>query len=136
MSDGVAVLIAVLIIAAVAMIAVLLRTRRVVATPTERAVHSTLNTASRAARPLRRGLTTESAQQALAPLRTLTATDAIALYDADGTRLAHDEPHTWDERLLGRADDIARGVTGTAEAAGFELSESYTYRQHLDLRGR
>ena len=24
----------------------------------------------------------------------------------------------------------------TAEAAGFELSESYTYRQHLDLRGR
>ena len=107
MSDGVAVLIAVLIIAAVAMIAVLLRTRRVVATPTERAVHSTLNTASRAARPLRRGLTTESAQQALAPLRTLTATDAIALYDADGTRLAHDEPHTWDERLLGRADDIA-----------------------------
>lgn len=107
MSDGVAVLIAVLIIAAVAMIAVLLRTRRVVATPTERAVPSTLNTASRAARPLRRGLTTESAQQALAPLRTLTATDAIALYDADGTRLAHDEPHTWDERLLGRADDIA-----------------------------
>ena len=107
MSDGVAVLIAVLIIAAVAMIAVLLRTRRVVATPTERAVHSTLNTASRAARPLRRGLTTESAQQALAPLRTLTATDAIALYDADGTRLAHDEPHTWDERLLSRADDIA-----------------------------
>ena len=107
MSDGVAVLIAVLIIAAVAMIAVLLRTRRVVATPTERAVHSTLNTASRAARPLRRGLTTESAQQALAPLRTLTATDAIALYDADGTRRAHDEPHTWDERLLGRADDIA-----------------------------
>lgn len=107
MSDGVAVLIAVLIIAAVAMIAVLLRTRRVVATPTERAVHSTLNTASRAARPLRRGLTTESAQQALAPLRTLTATDAIALYDADGTRLAHDEPHTWDERLLNRANDIA-----------------------------
>ncbi len=107
MSDGVAVLIAVLIIAAIAMIAVLLRTRRVVATPTERAVHSTLNTASRAARPLRRGLTTESAQQALAPLRTLTATDAIALYDADGTRLAHDEPHTWDERLLSRADDIA-----------------------------
>ena len=89
------------------MVAVLLRTRRVVATPTERAVHSTLNTASRAARPLRRGLTTESAQEALGPLRTLTATDAIALYDADGTRLARDEPHIWDERLLSRANDIA-----------------------------
>lgn len=107
MSDGVAVLIAVLVIAAIAMVAVLLRTRRVVATPTERAVHSTLNTASRAARPLRRGLTTQSAQEALGPLRTLTATDAIALYDADGTGLAHDEPHIWDERLLSRADDIA-----------------------------
>ncbi|MFF0706663.1 sensor histidine kinase [Gordonia sputi] len=107
MSDGVAVLIAVLAIAAIAMVAVLLRTRRVVATPTERAVHSTLNTASRAARPLRRGLTTESAQEALGPLRTLTATDAIALYDADGTRLARDEPHIWDERLLSRANDIA-----------------------------
>ncbi len=107
MSDGVVALIAVLLIAAIAVMVVLLRTRRVVATPTERAVHSTLNTASRAARPLRRGLTTESAHQALAPLRTLTATDAIALYDADGTRLAHDEPHTWDERLLGRADAIA-----------------------------
>ncbi|OBA68433.1 histidine kinase [Gordonia sp. 852002-10350_SCH5691597] len=102
-----AVLIAVLAIAAIAMVAVLLRTRRVVATPTERAVHSTLNTASRAARPLRRGLTTESAQEALGPLRTLTATDAIALYDADGTRLARDEPHIWDERLLSRANDIA-----------------------------
>lgn len=108
MPDGMAVLLAVLVLAAVAVVVVLLRTRRVVASPTERAVHATLNTASQAARPLRRGLTAESAYQALGPLRALTATDAIALYAGDGTRLASDgDHHAWDEQLLHRADEIA-----------------------------
>ncbi|PRC50987.1 sensor histidine kinase, partial [Mycobacterium sp. ITM-2017-0098] len=42
-----------------AAVVVAVRTRRVVATPTERAVHAALHTASLAARALRRGLDTD-----------------------------------------------------------------------------
>ncbi|AHC26887.1 MULTISPECIES: sensor histidine kinase [Mycobacteriaceae] len=80
---------ATLLLAAVAAVFVV-RTRRVVATPTERAVHAALHTASLAARALRRGLDTESAATAAPFLRDLTGTDGIALFDGDGQLLAAD----------------------------------------------
>jgi two-component system, LytTR family, sensor kinase len=83
---------AALILAAVAAAVIVVRTRRVVATPTERAVHAALNTASQAARALRRGLDTESAQTAAPFLRGLTGTDGLALFDGDGRLLAQDPP--------------------------------------------
>src|SRR5215510_3538770 len=83
---------AALILAAVAAAVIAVRTRRVVATPTERAVHAALHTASLAARALRRGLDTESAQTAAPFLRGLTGTDGVALFDGDGRLLAQDPP--------------------------------------------
>ncbi|WP_040795454.1 sensor histidine kinase [Nocardia higoensis] len=70
-----------------------LRTRRVVTTPAERAVHSALHTASLAAVPLRRGLTEDSAQEAAPHLRALTSAAALGVATADGTVLAWDGPH-------------------------------------------
>jgi two-component system LytT family sensor kinase len=81
---------AALILAAVAAAVIAVRTRRVVTTPTERAVHTALNTASLAARALRRGLDTESAQTAAPFLRGLTGTDGVALFDGEGRLLAQD----------------------------------------------
>ncbi|MFG1798040.1 sensor histidine kinase [Nocardia sp. NPDC049149] len=69
------------------------RTRRVVTTPAERAVHSALHTASLAALPLRRGLTADSAQEAAPHLRTLTGAEALGIADPDGTLLAWSGPH-------------------------------------------
>lgn len=70
-----------------------LRTRRVVTTPAERAVHATLHTASLAARPLRGGLSASSAKEAAPHLRMLLAeAQAVALVDADGDLLAWDGP--------------------------------------------
>ena len=80
---------ATLLLAAVAAVFVV-RTRRVVATPTERAVHAALHTAWLAARALRRGLDTESAATAAPFLRDLTGTDGIALFDGGGQLLAAD----------------------------------------------
>ncbi|CDO06691.1 sensor histidine kinase [Mycolicibacterium cosmeticum] len=80
------------VLAAIAAVFVV-RTRRVVATPTERAVHTALHTASLAARALRRGLDTESAQTAAPFLRGLTGTDGVALFDGDGVLLARDAAH-------------------------------------------
>ncbi|WP_193047650.1 sensor histidine kinase [Mycolicibacterium baixiangningiae] len=103
------VLAAVLIAAAVAAAVVVVRTRRVVATPTERAVHAALHTASLAARALRRGLDTTSAQSAAPFLRELTGTDGIALFDGDGQLLARDpeDDMIWSSEV---ADDAARLV--------------------------
>ncbi|MGV0849613.1 sensor histidine kinase [Mycolicibacterium phlei] len=84
------VLAAVLLLAAVAAAVVVVRTRRVVATPTERAVHAALHTASQAARALRRGLDTDSAQTAAPFLRGLTGTEGLAMFDGDGRLLARD----------------------------------------------
>ncbi|MEU2254582.1 histidine kinase [Nocardia xishanensis] len=70
-----------------------LRTRRVVTTPAERAVHSALHTASLAAVPLRRGLTDRSAQEAAPHLRALTGAAALGVADAEGEVLAWDGPH-------------------------------------------
>ncbi|MBF6299854.1 histidine kinase [Nocardia amamiensis] len=85
------------VVAAAALIAGALliwsRTRRVVATPAERAVHSALHTASLAAVPLRRGLTERSAREAAPHLRALTGAEALAVAGPDGTLLAWEGPH-------------------------------------------
>ncbi|WP_431958526.1 sensor histidine kinase [Nocardia lijiangensis] len=70
-----------------------LRTRRVVTTPAERAVHSALHTASLAAVPLRRGLTDRSAREAAPHLRVLTGAAALGIADPEGEVLAWDGPH-------------------------------------------
>lgn len=80
----------VLIGVALAAVALALRTRRLVTTPTERAVHAALHTASQAARALRQGLDAESARTAAPFLRGLTGSDGLALFDADGTMLGRD----------------------------------------------
>ncbi|VFA96763.1 histidine kinase [Nocardia cyriacigeorgica] len=69
------------------------RTRRVVTTPAERAVHTALHTASLAARPLRRGLDQKSAAEAAPHLRALTGAEGLGVADAEGALLAWDGPH-------------------------------------------
>ncbi|MCT7657012.1 sensor histidine kinase [Mycobacterium deserti] len=103
---------AVLMLAAVAAAVVVVRTRRVVATPTERAVHTALHTASLAARALRQGLHTHSAQTAAPFLRGLTGTDGVALFDGDARLLAQDPP---DETLW--APDVLDACERAARAA-------------------
>ncbi|WP_333894069.1 sensor histidine kinase [Mycolicibacterium gadium] len=84
------ILAAVLLVAAVGAAVITVRTRRVVATPTERAVHAALHTASLAARALRQGLDTESADTAAPFLRGLTGTEGVAIFSAEGRLLAQD----------------------------------------------
>ncbi|KWX67278.1 sensor histidine kinase [Mycobacterium sp. NAZ190054] len=99
---------AALILLAVAAVVLAVRTRRVVATPTERAVHTALHTASLAARALRRGLDTDSAATAAPFLRGLTGTDGLALFDGDGALLAEDASDgLWD-------DDVRDACVGAA----------------------
>lgn len=94
---------------------VVVRTRRVVATPTERAVHATLHTAAQAARALRRGLDSESAHTAAPFLRELTGADGLALYDDDGAPLSRDpddEP-VWPADVVGSCTaTAAESITG------------------------
>jgi len=94
------ILTAALIVVAVAAVALAVRTRRVVATPTERAVHTALHTASLAARALRQGLTPSAAGTAAPFLRGLTGTDGLALFDGDGHLLARDPDDGWDAPVL------------------------------------
>ncbi len=101
-------LVAALILAtAAAVIAV--RTRRVVTTPTERAVHAALHTASLAAHALRHGLDADTAQRAAPVLRELTGADAVVVYDAAGEHLAHDpsDRSTWTTDALAAAETVA-----------------------------
>lgn len=98
---------AALILLAVAAVVLAVRTRRVVATPTERAVHAALHTASLAARALRQGLDTESAHTAAPFLRGLTGSDALAVFDGDGALLARD-PDDWDDDLVEACERAAR----------------------------
>ena len=87
---------------------IVLRTRTVVATPHEQAVHDTLRIAADAARPLRHGLTAESAAEAVGPLRELTSAAGVALYADDGTLLAADGlPQVWSDGLSGAARQLA-----------------------------
>lgn len=87
MTTDVLILLIVVAVLAAAVLIVWLRSHRSFSTPTERAVHNTLHTASLAARPLRRGLTTESATEAAPHLRELTGAAALAIADADGALL-------------------------------------------------
>ncbi|GAA4641199.1 sensor histidine kinase [Gordonia humi] len=102
------------VVVAATAIVVALRTRRVVSTPAERAVHDTLHTAALAAAPLRRGLTDESAAAAIAPLRTLTGAEGVALYGPDTQLLACD-------------GELAAGpmVDAAAELAAAALTEGH-----------
>ncbi|UXA16863.1 sensor histidine kinase [Mycobacterium sp. SMC-4] len=106
---------------AVAAIVLALRTRRVVATPTERAVHTALHTASQAARALRQGLDVESAQTAAPFLRELTGTDGVALFDAAGQMLGRDPA---DDPIWGHVLD------NCAEAARESLSAQRRVMTH------
>ncbi|PQD99182.1 sensor histidine kinase [Mycobacterium sp. EPG1] len=101
---------AALILLAVAAVVVAVRTRRVVATPTERAVHAALHTASLAARALRRGLDTESAEASAPFLRELTGTDGLALFDGDGEPLIRDPDLdlVWPQDVCDACDGAAR----------------------------
>lgn len=87
------------------------RTRRTVTTPAERAVHTVLHTAAEAARPLRRGLTADSAAEAAPHLRALTGAAALGIADAGGTLLAWDGPH---RELAAIFTDAARRAVATA----------------------
>jgi two-component system LytT family sensor kinase len=88
MSGAVLTLLAILAAAGLAGAAYVVRTRWVVTTPTERAVHEALHTASLAARALRRGLDADSARAAAPSLRALTGAEGVALFDAAGRLLA------------------------------------------------
>ena len=109
MSSALAVALTVTALVVAVAVIMLIRTRHRVTTPTERAVHSTLHTASLAAMSLRGGLTESSARDALGHLRVLTAADAAALYDDSGRRLAHEPAgdEIWDDDLLRLADEAA-----------------------------
>lgn len=97
---AVALILAVVVAAAV----VTVRTRRVVATPTERATYEALHTASLAAHALRDGLRAESATAAAPFLRRLTGADAVVVCDDTGRPLGHD-PGDFD--ALAEAQDAA-----------------------------
>ncbi len=116
MSGEVAIgLAAALLIVALIVAIIAVRTRRVVATPTERAVHATLNTAAVAARALRKGLDADSARAAIPQLRSLTGTLGAALFDSDGRLLAQDpaDDPMWSADLMSRCERSA-----TAAASG------------------
>jgi two-component system LytT family sensor kinase len=106
---------AALILATVAAAVVAVRTRRVVTTPTERAVHAALHTASLAAHALRHGLDADSAQRAVPFLRQLTGADAVVLFDETGQRSARDpsDRSTWTPDALAAAEHAAKeALTG------------------------
>ncbi|AFM18692.1 putative regulator of cell autolysis [Mycolicibacterium chubuense NBB4] len=105
---------AALIVVAVAAVVLAVRTRQVVATPTERAVHATLHTASLAARALRQGLDTGSARTAAPFLRGLTGTDGLALFDGDGRLLARDA----DDDAVWNGEVVDACTSAAAESIG------------------
>ena len=90
--------VAVLAVAGVIAAVFVVRTRRVVATPTERAVHAALHTASQAARALREGLGPDSARAAAPHLRALTGVEGVVVFDGDAGLLVRDPP---DDRIWG-----------------------------------
>jgi len=101
---------ALVVVVAVVATVVAMRTRRVLTTPAERAVHDTLHTASLAAGPLRRGLDESSAREAAPHLRRLTGAESLAIAGPDGALLAWNGPHeTLSEQFVAAA---ARAVDG------------------------
>jgi len=109
-SGEVAIALALALVLTAVVAIVVVRTRRVVATPTERAVHAALHTASSAARALRRGLDTDSAQTAAPYLRGLTVTQGLALFDGDGQLLAldPDDDALWQTDIVDTCTRTAR----------------------------
>jgi len=109
-SGEVAIALALALVLTAVVAIVVVRTRRVVATPTERAVHAALHTASSAARALRRGLDTDSAQTAAPYLRGLTVTQGLALFDGDGQLLAldPDDDALWQTDIIDTCTSTAR----------------------------
>jgi two-component system LytT family sensor kinase len=109
MPGEIAIALAVALILATVAAVVAVRTRRVVATPTERAVHAALHTASLAAHALRHGLDADSARRAAPILRLLTGADAVAVHGPAGEQLAHDPPDrsTWTADAVTAAGDAA-----------------------------
>lgn len=106
MSDAVALALTISLAVLAAVLGVIaVTTRRVVSTPAERTVHDALQTAALAARPLRKGLNTESASGATPHLRALTGSDGLALYDEQGQLLHTDPP---DEGWTGATKGICR----------------------------
>lgn len=101
----VAVTVAVVVVGLAVALLIRSRTRRTVATPAERAVHSALHTASLAARPLRQGLTRSSAAEAAPHLRALTGAESLGVVDPEGGLLAWDGPH---RELAGELTEVAR----------------------------
>ncbi|GEE01346.1 sensor histidine kinase [Gordonia spumicola] len=112
------------------LVAIALRTRKVVATPHERAVYDTLQTAALAARPLRSGLTEQSAAEAVGPLLALTSADGVALYGPGAELLARaGDDDLWTPPIMTATADLAatalrdqrpaveRGPGGTAALA-------------------
>src|SRR4029079_3357596 len=89
---------AVLAVAGVIAAVFVVRTRRVVATPTERVVNAALATAWRAARARREGLGPDSARAAAPHLRALTGVEGVVVFDGDGGLLGRDPT---DERSSG-----------------------------------
>ncbi|TQR86061.1 sensor histidine kinase [Mycobacterium hodleri] len=108
MPAEIAIALAAALFLAVVAAVIAVRTRRVVATPTERAVHAALHTASLAAHALRHGLGEDSAGRAAPFLRQLTGADAVVVYDASGEHLAHDPSDA--------ADALAAAGTAAKEA--------------------
>lgn len=108
--DVLAPLIVVAILAA-AVLMVWLRGKRSLSTPTERAVHTALHTASLAALPLRRGLNAESAAKASPHLRALMGAAGLGISGPDGELLAWHGAHP---ELAGAFLEAAAG----AAAAG------------------
>ncbi len=101
---------ALVVAVAVAVTVVAMRTRRVLTTPAERAVHDTLHTASLAAGPLRGGLDESSAREAAPHLRRLTGAESLAIAGPDGVLLAWNGPH---EALSGQfAAAAVRAIDG------------------------
>ncbi|MGV9415818.1 sensor histidine kinase [Nocardia sp. NPDC003693] len=86
------------------------RTRRSVTTPAERAVHAALHTAALAAKPLRRGLTEESAEAAAPHLRALTGAEALGIAGPGGELLAWDGTHFGLSEVFG--DAARRAIAG------------------------
>jgi two-component system LytT family sensor kinase len=115
MPAEIAIALAAVLILATAAAVMAVRTRRVVATPTERAVHAALHTASLAAHALRHGLDGASAQRAAPFLRQLTGADGVVVYDAACQHLAHDpsDRSTWTTDALAAAETAAEeALTG------------------------
>ena len=102
-------LIAVLAVAALAAAAYVVRTRRVVTTPTERAVHEALHTASLAARALRKGLGPESALAAAPHLRALTGAEGVVVFDGEARLLVRDPPddRIWSAEVIAACERAA-----------------------------